>query len=128
MKSQIGTSNNNFYGGIRKLPYVFTEQGVAMLSSVLRTKNAAKVSVNIMNAFVYMRRFINENKDIFKRVIEIENKTDYIESTLKEYDKNFEVIFGLKQICLLFCLFQILSYLSLLMRLLSDIALCYQWL
>ena len=94
LKSQFGTSNNNFYGGIRKLPYVFTEQGVAMLASVLRTKNAAKISVNIMNAFVYMRRFINENKGIFKRVIEIENKTDYIESTLKEYDKNFEVIFG----------------------------------
>ena len=94
LKFQIGTSNIKEHGGIRKLPYVFTEQGVAMLSSVLRTKNAAKVSVNIMNAFVYMRRFINENKDIFKRVIEIENKTDYIESTLKEYDKNFEVIFG----------------------------------
>ena len=46
-----------------------------------------------MNAFVYMRRFINENKDIFKRVIEIENDTSYIKNTLIEHDKNFEIIF-----------------------------------
>ena len=81
LKFQIGTSNIKEHGGIRKLPYVFTEQGVAMLSSVLRTKNAAKVSVNIMNAFVYMRRLINENKNVFKRIINIENKTDFIENT-----------------------------------------------
>ena len=77
----------------RSLPYVFTEQGVAMLSSVLRTTNAARVSVNIMNAFVGMRKFINENKDIFRRVLSIENKTEYIENTLLEYDKNFKYIF-----------------------------------
>ena len=88
LRFQIGTTNMK-----RTLPYVFTEQGVAMLSSVLRTKNAAKVSVNIMNAFVYMRRFINENKDIFKRVIEIENDTSHIKNTLIEHDKNFEIIF-----------------------------------
>ena len=64
-----------------------------MLSSVLKTNNAAKISVNIMNAFVYMRRFINENKNVFKRIINIENKTDFIENTLKEHDKNFEIIF-----------------------------------
>ena len=94
LKSQIGTSNNNFYGGIRKLPYVFTEQGVAMLSSVLRTKNAAKISVNIMNAFVYMRRFINENKDIFKRVIEIENDTSYIKNALIDHEDKINKIFN----------------------------------
>ena len=75
------------------IPYVFTEQGVAMLSSVLRTINAAKVSVNIMNAFVEMRKFINENKDVFKRMIEIENDNTYIKNTLLEYDKNFKYIF-----------------------------------
>ena len=94
LKSQIGTSNNNFYGGIRKLPYVFTEQGVAMLSSVLRTKNAAKVSVNIINAFVYMRRFINKNKDIFKRVIEIENDTSYIKNALIDHEDKINKIFN----------------------------------
>ena len=75
------------------IPYVFTEQGVAMLSSVLRTINAAKVSVNIMNAFVEMRKFINENKDVFKRMIEIENDNTYIKNTLLEHDKNFKYIF-----------------------------------
>ena len=93
LRFQNGTSKIETRGGRQYIPFAFTEQGVAMLSSVLRTKEAAKVSVNIMNAFVYMRRFINENKDIFKRVINIENKTDYIESTLKEHDKNFEIIF-----------------------------------
>lgn len=78
---------------IRSLPYVFTEQGIAMLSSVLRTKDAARVSVNIMNAFVEMRKFINENKDLFKRMIQIENKTEYIENTLIEFDNNFKIIF-----------------------------------
>ncbi len=93
LKSQIGTSSLNNYGGTRKLPYAFTEQGVAMLSSVLRTKDAARVSVNIMNAFVSMRKFINENKDIFKRMIAIENKTDYIKSTLIEHNIKIEELF-----------------------------------
>ena len=86
--SQFVTANMK-----RSLPYVFTEQGVAMLSSVLRTTNAAKVSVNIMNAFVEMRKFINENKDVFKRMIEIENDNTYIKNTLLEHDKNFKYIF-----------------------------------
>ncbi len=64
-----------------------------MLSSVLRTKDAARVSVNIMNAFVSMRKLINENKDIFKRIITIENKTDYIQSTLIKHDIKIEELF-----------------------------------
>ena len=59
LKSQIGTSSWNAYGGTRKLPYVFTEQGVAMLSSVLRTDIAAKVSIDIMRAFVTMRHYMS---------------------------------------------------------------------
>ena len=47
------------YGGVRKLPYVFTEQGVAMLATVLKTENASIVSVNIMRAFVVMKNIIN---------------------------------------------------------------------
>ncbi len=96
LRFQIETlnQNSNLTGRHKKyLPYVFTEQGVAMLSSVLRTKNATRVSVNIMNAFVEMRKFINENKDLFKRIIQIENKTDYIENTLQEFDNNFKIIF-----------------------------------
>ena len=93
---QFGTLNKNGDNrgyNIKYKPYVFTEQGVAMLSSVLRTKDAARVSVNIMNAFVEMRKFINENKDLFKRIISIENKTAYIENTLLEFDSNFKILF-----------------------------------
>ena len=62
LKSQIVTSSlNDNYGGNRKLPYVFTEQGVAMLATILRTKVAANISVNIMRAFVSMRKYISTN-------------------------------------------------------------------
>ena len=61
LKSQIGTSSWNNYGGIRKLPYVFTEQGVAMLATVLRTDVASEMSVAIMRAFVTMRKYISNN-------------------------------------------------------------------
>ena len=61
LKSQIGTSSWNNYGGIRKLPYVFTEQGVAMLATVLRTDVASEMSVAIMRAFVAMRKYISNN-------------------------------------------------------------------
>ena len=61
LKSQIGTSSWNSYGGVRKLPYVFTEQGVAMLATVIKTSIAAGMSVNIMRAFVAMRKYISKN-------------------------------------------------------------------
>ena len=61
LKSQTGTSSWNEYGGIRKLPFVFTEQGIAMLSSVLRTPVAEEISVRIMDAFVSMRKYISNN-------------------------------------------------------------------
>ena len=96
LRFQIETleENINLTGKHKKyLPYVFTEQGVAMLSSLLRTTNAAKVSVNIMNAFVEMRKFINENKDVFKRMIEIENDNTYIKNTLLEYDDKINELF-----------------------------------
>ena len=94
---QFGTLNrsgDNRGHNLKYLPYVFTEQGVAMLSSVLRTKEAAKVSVDIMNAFVEMRRFINENKDIFKRIIEIENDTIYIKNTLIDHEDKINGLFN----------------------------------
>jgi len=91
LKFQIGTSSlNNNYGGVRKLPYVFTEQGIAMLSSVLRTEKAAEISINIMRTFVEMRKFINANTTLFERVISIENKID---NKFNEYDENFQLIF-----------------------------------
>ena len=63
LMSQIVTSNQR--GGRRYLPYAFTEQGIAMLSTVLRSETAIKVSVRIINAFVAMRRFIAANAQIF---------------------------------------------------------------
>lgn len=55
LKFQFGTSSLNTHGGVRKLPYVFTEQGVAMLASVLKTSVASKVSIKIMRTFVLMK-------------------------------------------------------------------------
>ena len=60
LKSQNVTSSRT-HGGVRKLPYVFTEQGVAMLASVLKTDIAADVSVKIMRTFVHMRKYISVN-------------------------------------------------------------------
>ena len=63
LRFQNGTSSleKENYGGRRYLPYVFTEQGIAMLSGLLKNETAVKVSINIMNAFVEMRRFIANN-------------------------------------------------------------------
>ena len=90
LRSKILTTNINMS---RSNPTVFTEQGIYMLATILKTKVATEATIKIMDTFVYMRRFINENKDIFKRVIEIENDTSYIKNTLIEHDKNFEIIF-----------------------------------
>ena len=60
LKFQSETSSYNSHGGVRKLPYAFTEQGVAMLSAVLKTGVAESVSVAIMDAFVSMRKFIKD--------------------------------------------------------------------
>ena len=62
LKFQFETSNSsNNLGGVRKMPYVFTEQGVAMLATVLRTKVASQMSISIMRAFVTMRKYISSN-------------------------------------------------------------------
>ena len=93
---QIGTLNNNKGRGknIKYLPYVFTEQGVSMLSSVLRTETASKVSVNIMRAFVSMRHYLNTNlieqKYINKLVIEHDEKLELIFS---KFDKDSEYLY-----------------------------------
>ncbi len=69
LMSQNATSS---WGGTRKLPFVFTEQGVAMLSAVLKSESAIKASVQIMNAFVAMRRFLVSNAQIFQRLDALE--------------------------------------------------------
>ena len=67
--------------------YVFTEQGVAMLSSVLRSKKAIEVNIQIFRAFIEMRKYISKNLELFQRLDKVENK-------LLTYDKNFEQIFN----------------------------------
>lgn len=59
LKFHFGTSSLNNYGGVRKMPFVFTEQGVAMLATVLKTPVADAVSMRIIDAFVYMRRYLS---------------------------------------------------------------------
>ena len=72
LRSQIATSNGR--GGRRYRPYMFTEQGIAMLSGVLRSNVAIQVSIRIMNTFVEMRRFIANNALLFEKVSDIELK------------------------------------------------------
>lgn len=69
LMSQNATSN---WGGTRKLPYAFTEQGIAMLSSVLKSQTAVEVNIRIMRAFITMRRFIATNAQLFQRLETIE--------------------------------------------------------
>ncbi|HBS64431.1 MAG TPA: DNA-binding protein [Acinetobacter pittii] len=85
LRSQIVTSSLN-YGGRRYLPYVFSEQGIAMLSAILRSEVAIKVSIEIMNAFVEMRRMLMSNASLFHRL-------DKIELKQLEADQKFEEIF-----------------------------------
>ena len=91
LRSQNTTSNINTRGGRRYLPYVFTEQGIAMLSSVLKSDEAVEESINIMNAFVRMRKFISTNSLLFDRINNIELKQLQIE---KNTNKKFEEIFS----------------------------------
>lgn len=88
LKSQIVTSSG--HGGRRFLPYVFTEQGVSMLSAVLRSETAIIVSIQIVNAFVEMRKFIQHNASVFARLDSVERRQVTFESETK---KNFEMIF-----------------------------------
>ncbi|MFV8326848.1 ORF6N domain-containing protein [Flavobacterium sp. ZS1P14] len=85
LRSQIVTSSSG-HGGRRYLPHVFTEQGVAMLSAVLRSNVAIKVSIEIMNAFVEMRKILISNTALFSRL-------DKIELKQIEADGKFEEIF-----------------------------------
>jgi len=77
---QIGISS---WGGTRKLPRAFTEQGVAMLSSVLKSKRAVQVNIEIMRAFVKLRELLASHKDLALKLAEME----------KKYDSQFKVVF-----------------------------------
>lgn len=74
------------HGGRRSSPYAFTEQGVAMLSSVLRSRRAIEVNIAIMRAFVRLREILATNKDLAAKLDELERK-------LGEHDEHFQVVF-----------------------------------
>jgi len=100
LKSQIVTSsfsNDSNYGGRRKLPFVFTEQGIAMLSAVLRSDVAIQMSIQIMNAFIQMRKFLANNSLMFEKIndIEIRQIQDGIkvQQLEKKTEKRFEEVF-----------------------------------
>lgn len=88
MVSQNAIPSRKHLGG--SLPYVFTEQGVASLSGVLKSPRAAKVHVKIMRAFVEMRRFIRNNAQVFMRLDSVERRQIAFES---ETEENFERVF-----------------------------------
>jgi uncharacterized membrane protein YccC len=84
LRSQIATLKKGSRGQHRKYrPYAFTEQGVAMLSSVLRSPRAVQVNIEIMRAFVRLRRLLETNADLAKKLDALEAK----------YDRQFKVVF-----------------------------------
>ena len=84
LKSQFVTSN---WGGIRKLPYAFTEQGVAMLSSVLHSKKAIQMNIAIMRTFVKLRELISSHKELAQQLAKLENK-------ISQHDEEIQTIFN----------------------------------
>ena len=93
LRSQITTLNENIGRGKHRkyLPYAFTEQGIAMLSGLLKNDIAIQVSINIMNAFVEMRKFLMINGQLFERLTNVEYQ-------LQEHDKKFDEVFNQLQL------------------------------
>ena len=83
LRSQTGNSS---WGGRRYPPYAFTEQGVAMLSSVLRSKRAVEVNVQIMRAFVLLRQFLSSQEQFRRKLLALERK-------LAKHDAHFKTVF-----------------------------------
>ena len=90
LKSQNATSS---WGGDRRLPYAFTEQGIAMLSSVLKSQTAVEVNIRIMRAFVSMRRFIATNAQLFQRLETIEYHQLEMKQHQEVTDKRIDEVF-----------------------------------
>lgn len=89
LKSQNVISS---WGGNRKPPYAFTENGVAMLSSVLRSKTAIEVNIRIMRAFTAMRSFLTNNAHVFQRLETVEHHQLLLQEHLSEHDRKFEEV------------------------------------
>jgi hypothetical protein len=87
LMSQFAISS---WGGYRKMPYVFTEHGVVMLSSVLRSDKAVEINVKVVNAFISMRKFIQAESNLYFRIESLETKQI-------QNDKKFDKIFSLME-------------------------------
>jgi len=85
-RSQVATSNPAAKMGLRRRPYAFTEQGVAMLSSVLNSDRAIEVNIAIMRAFVKLREILATHKDLARKLDELERK-------LGQHDQKFQIVF-----------------------------------
>lgn len=97
LKFQFETSKLNGHGGVRKLPYVFTEKGVAMLASVLRTSVASTVSIDIMRAFAIMKKYVSktllEQTYINNLVLKDSKRIDLLEETLSKFKEKSNHLF-----------------------------------
>ena len=92
LRSQFATLKSGRGKHRKYLPFAFTEQGVAMLSGVLRSETAIKVSIQIIGAFVAMRKFISKNAEIFSRLDSVEQKQlEYQIKTDDKFEKVFEI-------------------------------------
>jgi hypothetical protein len=84
LRCQFGTSS---WGGIRYLPMAFTEQGVAMFSSILHSEMAIRINIVIMRAFVNLRRFLESNKELSRKIKELEK-------AVSSHDEKIQLIFS----------------------------------
>lgn len=93
LRSQFATSNKDgVRGGNRYSPFAFTENGVAMLSSVLKSDTAIEVNIRIMRAFTAMRSFLTNNAHVFQRLETVEHHQLLLQEHLSEHDRKFEEV------------------------------------
>ena len=83
LRFQIETSNNGGRGGRRYSPYLFTEQGIAMLSSILKSERAIQVNIQIMRTFTKLSKMLMNNTSLRRKIMSMERK----------YDRQFKVVF-----------------------------------
>ena len=93
LRSQIVTSKTETRGGRQYLPYVFTEQGVAMLASVLKSDTAVLTSIMIIDAFVALRRFLQSNLQVFAEIDSLKKHLTQHDVHLLEYDRKINELF-----------------------------------
>lgn len=97
VKSQFATSPNNLFagqeGGTRKLPFAFTEHGVTMLASVLKSETAVKASIQIVKAFVAMRHFLQNNAQIFAELKSVRQHQIETDVQLNETNRRIDELF-----------------------------------